>query len=322
MRVAVTGSSGLIGSALVASLRSDGIDVRRVVRCPSATRTRCSGIRPRARSPAARSTASTPSCTSPVKAWPSSAGPTRRSRRSSTRASSGTTAIADACAVASATGRQRARVGIGRRLLRRHRRRASPTSPAPPGTTSSPTCAASGRPRPRRPKPPASAWCTSAPASCRRSAAASSAQLPLFKLGVGGRLGIGRQWVSWITLDDEVRAIRFAIDTASLSRPGQPHRARTRSPTASTPRRSARAVHRPDDPARAAVRAATSSWAANSSNRLTASQRDRAARSCSTPASCSTTPRSTKGCAAAVADVACRYGRAAVHRSHERHPTP
>jgi uncharacterized protein (TIGR01777 family) len=30
--------------------------------------------------------------------------------------------------------------------------------------------------------------------------------LPLFKLGLGGRMGTGRQWVSWITLNDHVRA--------------------------------------------------------------------------------------------------------------------
>jgi uncharacterized protein (TIGR01777 family) len=33
-----------------------------------------------------------------------------------------------------------------------------------------------------------------------------------FKLFVGGRLGSGRQWMSWITLADEVRAIRFLLD--------------------------------------------------------------------------------------------------------------
>ncbi|HZN14892.1 MAG TPA: TIGR01777 family oxidoreductase [Acidimicrobiales bacterium] len=42
-------------------------------------------------------------------------------------------------------------------------------------------------------------------------------QLPLFKLGVGGRLGSGRQWMSWISLDDEVGAIVHAITTPSLS---------------------------------------------------------------------------------------------------------
>ena len=31
--------------------------------------------------------------------------------------------------------------------------------------------------------------------------------LPLFRFGLGGRFGSGRQYMSWITLDDEVRAI-------------------------------------------------------------------------------------------------------------------
>jgi uncharacterized protein (TIGR01777 family) len=36
--------------------------------------------------------------------------------------------------------------------------------------------------------------------------------LPLFKLGLGGRLGSGRQYWSWITIDDEVRAIRHLLE--------------------------------------------------------------------------------------------------------------
>jgi uncharacterized protein (TIGR01777 family) len=32
-------------------------------------------------------------------------------------------------------------------------------------------------------------------------------QLPLFKLGLGGRFGNGHQWQSWISIDDEVGAI-------------------------------------------------------------------------------------------------------------------
>ena len=32
-------------------------------------------------------------------------------------------------------------------------------------------------------------------------------QLPLFKLGLGGRFGNGHQWLSWISIDDEIAAI-------------------------------------------------------------------------------------------------------------------
>ena len=42
---------------------------------------------------------------------------------------------------------------------------------------------------------------------------------PLFALGLGGRLAGGRQYMPWITLEDEVRALIFAIDTAALSGP-------------------------------------------------------------------------------------------------------
>jgi uncharacterized protein len=40
--------------------------------------------------------------------------------------------------------------------------------------------------------------------------------LPLFKLGLGGRFGSGRQWMSWISIDDEVGAIEHLLtsDTA------------------------------------------------------------------------------------------------------------
>jgi hypothetical protein len=40
-----------------------------------------------------------------------------------------------------------------------------------------------------------------------------------FKLGAGGRLGDGRQWMSWITLPETVRVIQFALETAALSGP-------------------------------------------------------------------------------------------------------
>ncbi|GFG69881.1 TIGR01777 family oxidoreductase [Mycolicibacter senuensis] len=42
---------------------------------------------------------------------------------------------------------------------------------------------------------------------------------PLFSLGLGSRLGSGRQYMSWISLDDEVRALRFAMTEPALSGP-------------------------------------------------------------------------------------------------------
>ena len=42
---------------------------------------------------------------------------------------------------------------------------------------------------------------------------------PLFALYLGGRLGSGRQYMPWISLDDEVAAIRFAIEHDTLSGP-------------------------------------------------------------------------------------------------------
>lgn len=36
--------------------------------------------------------------------------------------------------------------------------------------------------------------------------------LPLFRLGLGGKLGNGKQWWSWITLHDVIRAITFLLE--------------------------------------------------------------------------------------------------------------
>ena len=42
---------------------------------------------------------------------------------------------------------------------------------------------------------------------------------PLFAVGLGGRLGSGRQYMPWISLDDEVGAIRFAAENDDLAGP-------------------------------------------------------------------------------------------------------
>jgi uncharacterized protein (TIGR01777 family) len=43
--------------------------------------------------------------------------------------------------------------------------------------------------------------------------------LPVFRLGLGGKLGGGGQWMSWISLPDVVAGIRFALETPSLVGP-------------------------------------------------------------------------------------------------------
>ncbi len=43
--------------------------------------------------------------------------------------------------------------------------------------------------------------------------------LPIFKLGLGGRIGDGNQYVSWIAIDDLVRVIEYAIKQQSLAGP-------------------------------------------------------------------------------------------------------
>jgi hypothetical protein len=50
-----------------------------------------------------------------------------------------------------------------------------------------------------------------------RTGGALARLLPPFRIGLGGRLGGGRQWMSWITLADLVSALRFALDTDALA---------------------------------------------------------------------------------------------------------
>ena len=43
--------------------------------------------------------------------------------------------------------------------------------------------------------------------------------LPLFRLGLGGRLGSGRQWMSWVSLEDVVEAMVFVLETPGIAGP-------------------------------------------------------------------------------------------------------
>ncbi len=68
--------------------------------------------------------------------------------------------------------------------------------------------------------------------------------LPIFRAGLGGRLGNGRQWVPWIHLDDIVRIFELGLDDERLTGPVNavsPNPVTNAAYTAAL----ARAVHRP-----------------------------------------------------------------------------
>lgn len=69
-------------------------------------------------------------------------------------------------------------------------------------------------------------------------------QLPLFRAALGGRLGTGRQWTSWISLEDEIGIITRLLGDAKLAGPVNavaPEPVRNSDFTAAL----GRAVHRP-----------------------------------------------------------------------------
>ncbi len=51
------------------------------------------------------------------------------------------------------------------------------------------------------------------------SGGALGKMLPAFKMGVGGRLGDGRHWMSWIALSDLVRALEFLLVNPNAAGP-------------------------------------------------------------------------------------------------------
>ena len=66
-----------------------------------------------------------------------------------------------------------------------------------------------------------------------------------FKFGAGGRLGDGRQWMSWLTLQEAVSIIQFALGSSVLTGPRQCRRPQPCSPTANSTAVLAKALHRP-----------------------------------------------------------------------------
>lgn len=246
-RVAVTGSSGLIGGALVASLRADGYDVIRLLR-------RQTGLpEPRARPPKAPAAPSPGAGTAPgadagggVSVW----DPGRPDGGLDQAAMTGVTAVVHL-----------AGAGIGDRRWT-DARKAEIAGSRVKGTRALADGLA------RLPEPPSVLLCGSAigwygdthgkdvdesappgsgfladlvrdweaAAAPARSADVRTVHLrsglvlapgggtlarmlPVFRLGLGARLGPGTQYMSWISLADEIRAIRFLLDRPDIAGP-------------------------------------------------------------------------------------------------------
>ena len=52
-----------------------------------------------------------------------------------------------------------------------------------------------------------------------REGGALAAMLPAFKLGLGGKLGNGRQWVSWIHIEDQAALVLAAVENETIHGP-------------------------------------------------------------------------------------------------------
>ena len=50
-----------------------------------------------------------------------------------------------------------------------------------------------------------------------RKGGALGKMLPVFRLGLGGRMGSGRQWMSWISIRDLMRAVMFLMEREELA---------------------------------------------------------------------------------------------------------
>lgn len=216
MKVAITGSSGLLGGALVRSLRADGHDVLRLVRRPAR---RPDEVR---WDPASGQVDTGPLAGIEAAIHLAGAGlgdrpwtPARRRLVYDSRVE-GTRTFARA--LASLEARPRVLISMsgvgyygnqGDRVL---------SEDSPVGTNyiakiahdwEQPTSLASDA--------GIRVVTTRTGVVVASGGGAFSRILPIFRLGLGGRIGSGRQYWSWIGLNDYVRAIRFLLDRDEIA---------------------------------------------------------------------------------------------------------
>ncbi len=219
MRVAVTGSSGLIGTALAESLRRDGHEVTRLVRRPPAS----GEIR---WDPEAGSGGLEPAALDGVDAVvhlsgaPIAGGRWTQARKRVLRASriqstqALVTAIAGAAAPPSVLLSGSAIGWYGDTGAR------AVDESAPPGTgflaalVSDWEAAA----QPAR-QPGVRVVNLRSGVVLSRRGGMLALMAPPFRFGLGARMGSGTQFISWISLTDHVRALRYLLDHADVDGP-------------------------------------------------------------------------------------------------------
>ncbi|HEX7169009.1 MAG TPA: TIGR01777 family oxidoreductase [Acidimicrobiales bacterium] len=225
MKVAITGSSGFIGCALVDALRADGHDVVRFVRRPpaasdEATWDPAAGTVDRTAIEGAEAVVHLAGEGLGEKRWSD-----QQKKRILDSRVQGTTAIARAVAdVTTANGgtgpvlvsgsavgyyglrgdevlteKSSAGDGFLAHVVREWEAAAAPAAEAGARLVLLRTGIVLGR--------------------SRAGAGALSRMLPLFKLGLGGKLGSGRQWWSWVSLADEIGIVRHAIASDAVEGP-------------------------------------------------------------------------------------------------------
>ncbi|MBB5918098.1 hypothetical protein BJY24_007010 [Nocardia transvalensis] len=217
MKVVIAGSSGLIGTALVAALRRDGHEVARLVRRPAAARDEFSWDPVRAQVPhrALRDADAVVNlCGAGLGArrWNGSyKQELRDSRLTPTDVLAGAVAAAGVPTLVNASGVHYYGGDTGDRVI---------TESAPAGAgflgmlcqdweaATHPAAEAGTR----------VVLLRSAVVLARHGGILGMLQ-PLYSLGLGGRLGNGRQYLPWISLADEVGGIVFALTHDTVSGP-------------------------------------------------------------------------------------------------------
>ncbi|MFJ9538174.1 TIGR01777 family oxidoreductase [Streptomyces sp. NPDC101225] len=217
-RIAVAGASGLIGAALVRSLAADGHEVVRLVRRPPRGREEVRWDPEGGRVDAA----GLAGCDAVVNLAGAGVGDHRwtdayKARIRSSRVH-GTTALAEA--IAGLEHRPRVFVSGSAMGYYGETGERAVDEGAPPGNGFLPrlcveweAAAAPAREAGVRTVFPRTGLVVA------RGGGAWGRLFPLFEAGLGGRMGDGRQYWSYISLHDEVAAIRHLLDTDGLSGP-------------------------------------------------------------------------------------------------------